>query len=251
MLFNNNFFIFILLPIIVSIYYFIPILFKYKGIYNKLWLILCSLFIYASFGYKGGAYLLLILAFNYCIGRLIIKNKRISNILFLSGLIFNISIWLLIKNYLFIENSYNFIFNTYYKFQHWYVPVGWGMIILQQIYYLIECKRKIILSYNVIDYLTFSLFFPKLIAGPLVSYNNFIANFSKKTFYFNYKNISAALFIFFYGLFLKVFFADTFFVIVEKGFLSNSLNFVQAWVISLCNIFSIFFDISKGDSFIV
>lgn len=240
---NCNIFLFLYLPIIAVIYYILQNL-KTGEKAGKIWLIVNSLFIYGGFGYINLIYLLILFLFNYITGSLILKyEKRYSDFWFISGIAINIVAWLIIKYTLPLLTVYNYVFKTYYHTQEWMIPVGYGIIIIQQIFYLIECKKKLIKQNNIIDYLTFSTFFPKLIAGPLISYTDFTSQFTKDSLKVNYKNIASALFVIFYCLFLKVVFADTFSNIVKNGFDSQSLNFVQAWVVALCNTFNIFFDI--------
>lgn len=242
---NSNIFIFLFLPIVVAIYYLFSY-FKFNSKIHKIWLIITSLFIYATFGYINILILFSILIFNYLTGTLILKfcKKRSTLLLFL-GIFFNISFWFLAKYSIQIFSIYNYIFKSFHKIPEWIIPIGFGIIIIQQLSYLIECYRKRITNNNILDYLNFSTFFPKLIAGPIMSYETFNKLQISNIYSINYQNISAGIYVFFYSFFIKVFFADTFGIIADKGFSLLSLNFVQAWIVALCNTFSIFFDISS------
>lgn len=246
MYFNNNIFIFIFLPAIVLIYYLIPLLFKFKTEINKIYLIIISSLLFASINLMNIIYLLIIFLLNYLITQYLlkVKNIKISKFILFAGILLNVVLWLLIKNIAPLTEIYNFIFNSYYKIPVWLVPLGFGFIILQQIIYIVECYKQKYQHINLVDYLAFSTFFPKLIAGPLTSFSNFNKQFDTLTYKINFLNISKAIYIIFYSLFIKILFADTFATIANNGFNANSLNFFQAWVVSLCNILRIFFDIS-------
>ncbi|NTW33202.1 MAG: MBOAT family protein [Bacteroidetes bacterium] len=152
--------------------------------------------------------------------------------------------WIFIKYKILLTVTYNILFATYHDANQWIVPVGLGLITLQQISYLSECYKKRINNVNIVDYLVFSVFFPKLIAGPIMKFNDFISHFKISDFRINYYNVSLGLYVFSIGLFKKVIFADTFMHIASNGFGSVSLNFVQAWIVAISNTLGIFFDIS-------
>jgi alginate O-acetyltransferase complex protein AlgI len=244
MMINSNIFIFIILPLIVIIYYLLNFLFRQDRI-NRTWLILCSFLIYSSFGFSNLIYLLFSFIINFKAGQLILKKeKKLSTFILTAGIILNVCFWLLLKYKIQITIVYNLFFETYYKTPEWVMPLAFGLITIQQISYLIECHRKEIINNNAINYLTYSVFFPKLIAGPLIKFNSFNEQFRQTVHKVNYNNISAGLFIFFSGLFQKVIISDTFEIIVNNGFHCYSLNFAQAWIVSLCNLFYIYFDIN-------
>ena len=76
----------------------------------------------------------------------------------------------------------------------------------------------------------FVLFFPQLIAGPIIRFSEvnkqYIDKFRKKI---NYINVSRGLLFFFIGLFKKVIIADTLSEWVNDGFNnSENLNFIEA-----------------------
>ena len=45
---------------------------------------------------------------------------------------------------------------------------------------LVDAYKNKHLSYNLIDYFNYILFFPKLLSGPIMRYDNFISEYSQR-----------------------------------------------------------------------
>ena len=241
---NTNIFLFIYLPSVLIIYYLLSYLFASANI-NKIWIIGSSLLLYFFFCSSAIIYILISFIINFAAGFVIYKKEnKFSKFIFFIAVIINIILWIYVKYHIELVNAYDLLYASYHKINTWIVPVGFGLITIQQISFLSDCHKKKISKINILDYLTFSSFFPKLIAGPIVPYNDFILYLNFPNFKIYFKNISLGLYLFFIGLFLKVILADTFITIADNGITSHSLNFVQSWVTALCNTFGIFFDIS-------
>ncbi len=90
------------------------------------------------------------------------------------------------------------------------------------------------------------VFFPKLIAGPIVHHKEMTEQFSStKNKSINYDNITAGLFLFSTGLFKKSLLADTFSIWADSGFDKSAiLTFPEAWATSLSYLFQLYFDFS-------
>ncbi len=91
-----------------------------------------------------------------------------------------------------------------------------------------------------------SLFFPQLIAGPIVHHKEMMPQFSDAANrHPRVVNIAEGLFIFAIGLFKKAVIADTFAVWVTEGFSHpDALHFTDAWITSLSYTFQLYFDFS-------
>jgi len=241
---NSNIFTCIYLPAIIIIYHILSYLFKSEKI-RRTWLIISSLIIYFFLSSWCILYILISFLINYLAGTFIIKKKDItSKPLYVLALIINILFWIYSKYKIELADAYSFLFATDNTVARWIMPLGFGFITLQQILFLTECYKKQISKIDILDYLYFSTFFPKLIAGPITSYQRFQSEENGFDYSVNYKNIAIGSFLFFLGLTQKVLFADTFLVIADRGIASHSLNFVQAWITSLCNTFGLFFNIN-------
>ena len=137
---------------------------------------------------------------------------------------------------------------------HILLPLALSFVTFQQIAFLCDCynaKNKDDISIDFIDYALFILFFPQLIAGPIVHHREMMPQFSKilkNKSLIAYEYMAKGLFIFSIGLFKKVCIADSFakwadtgFGVVESGY---SLNTIESWATSLSYTFQLYFDFS-------
>jgi D-alanyl-lipoteichoic acid acyltransferase DltB (MBOAT superfamily) len=121
-----------------------------------------------------------------------------------------------------------------------------SFITFQTIAYLVDCYDGNIKKNNITEYSLFIIFFPQLIAGPIVNYNNMMPQFKNlKNRLINKQNIFLGLIIIFIGFFKKVIIADNLALIVDDGFINhNNIDFFIAWLTSLSFTFQIYFDFS-------
>jgi len=122
----------------------------------------------------------------------------------------------------------------------------------------VDCYKKENIAYFknkkifFIDYILFVSFFPQLIAGPIVHHKEMIPQFSslfdKYKVLVHWEFAAKGLFIFIIGLFKKIYIADSFAIYANQGFeivyQGGILNIIEAWVVSLCYTFQIYFDFS-------
>lgn len=143
----------------------------------------------------------------------------------------------------FIENINN-LCHVDLTFQKLILPLGISFYTFQQISFLIDTYKEGI-TYHFFDYAEFVVFFPQLVAGPIVSHE-LISQFNDaKRREIDYGYMSRGLFLFSIGLLKKVIIADTFAKAVNWGF--NSLAVVsslEAIIVMLSYTFQIYFDFS-------
>src|SRR5262249_54782766 len=118
-----------------------------------------------------------------------------------------------------------------------------------QIAYLVDAYRGETKEYNVLDYCLFVVFFPHLIAGPIIHHKDVIPQFTqKRIFRFNPEDFSIGLTIFIIGLYKKVVFADTVAAfaspVFEAAQRGGELHFYQTWGAALAYTLQIYFDFS-------
>lgn len=58
--------------------------------------------------------------------------------------------------------------------------LGISYILFRHIQYIVDCHRKRVVNFHVVDYINFILFFPNFLAGPIDKYTNFKRNFDRK-----------------------------------------------------------------------
>lgn len=245
MLFNSVEYIFIFLPIVFFIYYYL----NAKRLLNasKAFLVFASLFFYSWWNVAYLPLILISMLFNYTIGNSFSKNKKISN---KSILIFSVIANLSLLGYFkyadfFIENI-NLVSNNNIDLLHLALPLAISFFTFQQIAYLVDSYRGETKEYDFLNYAIFVTFFPQLIAGPIVHHKEMMPQFANtRNKVKNYKNIATGLFIFSIGLFKKVIIADHFAKVANIGYQNTEiLNILEAWATSLSYTFQLYFDFS-------
>lgn len=128
------------------------------------------------------------------------------------------------------------------------LPAGISFFTFQAISYVLDRKKERI-NYDkddsLLDVLFYISFFPQLIAGPIVKYNEFNFQISLKKFNFNlfYEGLS----VFIYGLFLKIFLADNiseFTGTLNQIDMLNSYGDISKIILVFSYSFQIYFDFS-------
>ena len=248
MLFNSVEFIFIFLPIVFLLYFFLlkrRMIIGAKGL-----LVFASLFFYSWWNI---AYLPIILSsmlFNYIVGNSLNENfskVKVSKKLLLGiGIVANLSLLGYFKYADFFISNFNLAFDGSMDLLHLALPLAISFFTFQQIAYLVDSYREETKEYDFLNYALFVTFFPQLIAGPIVHHKEMMPQFASKwNLVKNYKNITLGMFIFSMGLFKKVVIADTFAQWAKNGFdRAETLSLLEGWVTSLSYTFQLYFDFS-------
>jgi D-alanyl-lipoteichoic acid acyltransferase DltB (MBOAT superfamily) len=129
------------------------------------------------------------------------------------------------------------------------LPLGISFFTLHQISYLIDTRIKKTAIPTFIEYATYVVFFPQLIAGPIVRFYEFKSSiqrmkYEKPEFY---RCFSEGFPIFIIGLFYKVILADYLMGPWAKAVYSAAsagvkITFFDAWIGSLAYTFQLYFD---------
>jgi len=248
LLFNSYEFIFVFLPIVFFIYFYLSS--KKLVVGAKGFLVFASLFFYSWWNVIYLPIILSSMLFNYVIGNSLTKKEHKSSFNKKSILIFGIVVNLSLLGYFkyadfFIENI-NLIYGTNIEPLNLLLPLAISFFTFQQIAYLVDSYRNETNEYDFLNYALFVTFFPQLIAGPIVHHKEMMPQFASKwNLVKRYKNIALGLFIFSIGLVKKVVIADTFAVWATSGFdTASALNFFEAWATSLSYTFQLYFDFS-------
>lgn len=246
MLFNSYIFILLFLPISIIGYFFINKTGKY--VISDLFLVCMSLWFY---GYYNPIYLLVIgisVIGNYLLSKTILKvvDNRLKKLTMFVGILLNALSIFYFKYYDFFIDNINKAFSTSFELQHVLLPLGISFFTFQQISYLVDSYRGQTADYKFIEYALFVVFFPQLIAGPIVLHKEMIPQFRNNQ---NRKvssyNLAQGLYRFAIGLFKKVIVADTFSRAVVWGFADiRSLSSMEAIIVSLCYTLQLYFDFS-------
>lgn len=246
MLFNSIVFIFAFLPLLLLLYYVvIP-----KRFRNHL-LLVASLVFYAWGGVSYSIILISSLLFNYLFVSQIGRNRPSKKMWLWIGMVFNVSLILVFK-YLdfFIENinmTNAFLFDVEQQLPLFNIilPLGISFFTFQQMSMLWDVYRNP--SQERPQLLNTSLyisFFPQLIAGPIVRYNDIIEQIRSREERVSLFRSGVQRFVL--GLFKKVIIANQV-AIVADSIMNTSvdqLNSSTAWLGIISYSLQIYFDFS-------
>ena len=244
MVFSSYPFLLLFLPIVLAGYYLLSHV--KNDTYQRMFLILASLFFY---GYQNVKYLALILssiAVNYLVA-LAIQKKRSSGAkpFLILGVLFNVLLIGYYKYYDFFIENINLVAGTDFVLKHIMLPLGISFFTFQQLSFLVSVYQGEEKVERLRDYALFVLFFPQLVAGPIVLYSEMIPQFKDtQRRYFNGENFAEGIYIFSMGLFKKAVLADTLCVLADNGFAIADPGLAAAWATTLSYTLQIYFDFS-------
>lgn len=249
MVFYSLEFIVLFLPLSIITYFFIG---KFdtteQNIYQKVWLILISLFFYGYVNYIYTFIILFSILINYALGVFIAKlNKNLNKkkILFILGILFNIILLAYYKYSNFFIQNINSILKSDLNLLNLVLPLGISFFTFQQLAFIVDNYKNQMVEYNFIDYCLSVVFFPKIAEGPIVTSNYIIPQFNNKDKkYINYNNINKGLYMLSIGLAKKIFIADIIAQFANVGFALNSMSIWDAWLTSLSYTFQLYYDFS-------
>ena len=247
MLFNSYEFIFMFLPVMFVVYFYL--ISKRVVLGAKIWLVAGSLFFYSYWNITYLPLILISMFTNYGVGLTLVNQDRVkisSKTVLAFGIFFNLALLGYFKYTDFFLENFNGIFGSNIPLPHIILPLGISFFTFTQIAFLVDAYKKEAKEYNIFNYMLFVTYFPHLLAGPILHHKEMMPQFaSVKNYAKNYKNIALGLFIFSIGLFKKVIIADTFAVWANAGFdTATTLNLIEAWATSLSYTFQLYFDFS-------
>lgn len=223
MLFNSYQFL-IFFPIVVLIYWAIPLRFRY------IWLLAASYYFYMCWNAKYALLLLFSTAVTYASGIIINKIKsleleegkrtRYMKLCVAFSFVINIGVLAWFK-------YFNFIFENVQKvFAHIGIalssptfdivlPVGISFYIFQALSYTVDVYRgDIYAEKNFLKYALFVSFFPQLVAGPIERSKNLLKQVAEQH-RFDYEKCREGFLLMLWGFFLKLVIADRAAIIVN------------------------------------
>tara|TARA_B100000989_G_scaffold126781_2_gene94084 strand:+ start:3226 stop:4761 length:1536 start_codon:yes stop_codon:yes gene_type:complete len=245
MLFNSHIFIFCFFPIFYLLYLSL-VNFKFLT-KKKLFLILIIIFSLFFYSYWNLGYLPIILIsiiINYFFSKILLK--KINKYFIFLPILFNI---LLLFYYKYFPVIHGFLNEKNIVFQNIIIPLGISFFTFQQIGYLIELKNDKKKKLSFLEYFSFVIFFPQLIAGPILKVEEFFPKIIESVKFKNLlKNFLLGLIIFFIGLGKKVIIADNIAIYIDNFYqvaeIKGNINFYESWLASIGYIFQLYFDFS-------
>jgi len=228
------------LPITLAIFFYVNLL----KVDRKLLLIFLSLIFYAWWNVYYLPIIIFSILINYYFYKKIIIEKQNKKKLLILGIFLNILILVVFKYTDFIIENINTFFLTNISYLNLPFPLGISFFTFQSIAFLINVYDEEILDVKTKEFFLFIVFFPQLIAGPIVKYKHMIPQFNdKKNYIFNSTNFNIGLIVLLIGLIKKIYFADTLGEFVDNGYNNiNQLNLISSWLVSLSFTFQFYFD---------
>jgi len=242
-LFNSYQFIAVFFPITLLGYY----LFAGAQQLRLAWLLLASIFFYAYWDIRFLPLLLGSILVNWLLSLSLGPGNR--NWLIVCGVGFNLLLIGIFKYLDFFVGSLYHLTDKPFVPYNLILPLGISFFTFQQISYLVDRSRGQVKTYPLLDYALYVIFFPQLIAGPIVRHNEIIPQYKKSPLRPDiYHHIGAGLLLFALGLIKKTLLADrlaeTASPLFDKAAIDTVLTMGESWVASISYSLQLYFDFS-------
>lgn len=256
MLFNSLAFLFVFLPFALLVY---TLTWDRLGRYAAHFVLL--LLSAAFYGWWSVSHLLLLLALlllNYWLGEQLRKPLMASEngvktpgaVQGLSrkswlclGLAINLGVLVFFKYSNFLLDNLSRLTGGQWHVLSVVLPLGISFYIFQKIAYLVDCYQGRVRQSRLADFALFVLFFPQLIAGPIVHHRYFFRHLRRRLGAARLALFWCGLVLLLLGLFKKVVLADSFALIAEPGFAHPEPGWTL-WLSVLAFTLQIYFDFS-------
>jgi alginate O-acetyltransferase complex protein AlgI len=250
-LFNSYQFLFAFLPITLVGFFALGTV---SRMWALRWIIFVSLLFYAWWRPLNVLLIAPSILINFALARTLQRlsederGRRTSRLVLLLGIAFNIAFLGYFKYIDFGRSTINDIFGTNLVLTHIILPLGISFITFQKIAFLVDVHAKRVRQFTLQDYALFVLFFPQLIAGPIVHYREMMPQFNGASCRFNKENFAVGLTLLSFGLFKKVVLADHIATVVtpiyNEAASGNEVSLLLAWAAAVGFTLQIYFDFS-------
>jgi len=251
MLFNSYLFLLGFLPLAAALFYAFGRVSRSMALH---WLTLASLAFYAWWRPLNVAIILPSILINFALARRLQRlggderQRGAARWTLVLGIALNVCFLGYFKYWDFFTDAVNDAFGTQFVLTHIVLPLGISFITFQKIAFLIDVHGGRIKSFDFSDYALFVLFFPQLIAGPIVHYREVMPQFHKASCRFNATDVGVGLTMFCFGLFKKAFLADSIAPLVSPIFAraaaGDPVSLLPALMAAVGFTLQIYFDFS-------
>ena len=250
MLFNSYEFIFVFLPVTLAVFFVL-------GTISRTWalssVIVASLCFYAYWRPLNVLIISPAILVNFTLARTLQrlvpqKKQGLSRAVLVGGVGFNVAFLGYFKYANFAATVAHDLFGRDLVLTQIILPLGISFITFQMIAFLVDVQGGRIQSFSLRDFFLFALFFPQLIAGPIVHYREMMPQFKRASCRFDKEDVSVGLTLFAFGLFKKVVLADSIAPLVAPIYVQATsgahISFVTAWMAAIGFTMQIYFDFS-------
>lgn len=238
MVFSSTIFLFIFLPIVFILYYISP----WMRVRNLL-LITASLVFYA---FGEPLYVLIMLGcviLNYIFGRLLSGGRGNRKLIVTVAVILNVSLIGVFKYTDFLIETLNEILGTALPLPGIPLPIGISFFTFQAMSYVIDVYRNEERGErNFSNLLLYISFFPQLVAGPIIKFEDIRMELSKRNT--DIKEIAEGIQRFISGLGKKILIANVMGLVCDSIFAMGEVNILLAWTAGISYTLQIYFDFS-------
>lgn len=250
MLFNSYQFIAVFLPVTLLGYYLLASHHQWR----LSWLLLASITFYAYWDVRFLPLLLLSILINWFLS-LKLSNQN-TNVLIALGVFFNLLLIGIFKYLDFFTGTVFGVMDKPFVPFDLILPLGISFFTFQQISYLIDRSRGKADTYPLLDYALYVIYFPQLIAGPIVRHNEIIPQYNKSPLRPGiYHHIAAGLLLFAIGLLKKTLIADqlakTASPLFDSAAAGTLLTMGEGWVASASYSLQLYFDFSGYSDMVI
>jgi D-alanyl-lipoteichoic acid acyltransferase DltB (MBOAT superfamily) len=250
-LFNSYTFVFVFLPLTLAGLFAIA---AFSRDWALRWLICASLFFYAWWRPLNVLLIAPSIAVNYALARMLLRlgenptGRRAATALLVVGIVFNVVFLGFFKYNDFIRTAINDVSGAHLALTHIILPLGISFITFQKIAFLVDVHAGRVKSFSFQDYCLFVLFFPQLVAGPIVHYREMMPQFQRISCRPDRQDFAAGLTLFLFGLFKKAVIADGISPLVtpiyEHAATVGGTSLLIAWMAAVGFTLQIYFDFS-------
>ncbi len=247
MLFNSYEFILAYLPVTLAVCFLLA---RFAGPgAAQLWLTAASFYFYASWNLRYLPLLAGSILFNYVIARTMLGMAEDTRrwLLFLAVAV-DIGLLGYYKYTNFFVDSVNALGGSHVFVAQILLPLGISFYTFQQITLLVDISGDDVGGVRLRDFGLFVIFFPHLIAGPIVHHSEMMPQFERATYRFAWDNMAVGLTLFAVGLFKKAVLADGIAGLVVPIYgdaaSGRPVTLVYAWAACLGFALQMYFDFS-------
>lgn len=250
MLFNSYQFVFAFLPLTLLGFYLAGRIGRGAAMS---WLIVASIVFYAAWRPLNALIIAPSIIVNYFVGRGLLTLRRLdrrraSRALLICGICFNVAFLGYFKYTNFLLGAANDLFGARFELLRIVLPLAISFITFQKIAFLVDVHGGRVDSFTLREYCLFVLFFPQLIAGPIVHFREVMPQYRATAWRLDVTDTSVGLTLFVFGLFKKVVLADGLAKLVAPLYAAAArgagLSSLAAWIAAVGFTLQIYFDFS-------
>jgi D-alanyl-lipoteichoic acid acyltransferase DltB (MBOAT superfamily) len=247
MLFSSWQFIFAFLPVTLAVFFLIP---PQPSWPRKIWLLAASLFFYGYWKVEYIPLLLFSICFNYAIAEIISRHRHhpAARVAIVAGVALNLLLLGYYKYTNFILQALGRVTEHHYGHFDIILPLAISFFTFTQIGYIVDVYRNQSLHYRFLDYALFVVFFPHLIAGPIVRHWEIIPQFAERVLKANLSDLSVGFALFLVGLYKKILLADPLSPYIASVYDAAAhganVTWFDSWLGTLAFALQLYFDFS-------